>query len=140
MTITVKVKTVAEMQVAYLKAECGVRYWEDAEVNDVTDDEGTLIPFRTGDTWAPVIELATGRILDWPEGTTADTHYKVCDAGRYALLNDERAEVVAIDGYVPRMMCPGGSGHGDYVIMTIGPDGTIADWQIDLSSFEEDRS
>jgi transcriptional regulator with PAS, ATPase and Fis domain len=29
--------------------------------------------------------LATGRVLDWPKGTTAEVHYKVCDAGCYWL-------------------------------------------------------
>ncbi len=33
-------------------------------------------------------------------------------------------------------MCPGGPGYGDYVIMAIGADGTIANWRVDLSDFE----
>ena len=83
MSITIKIKKEIEQEVTFLKAECGVRYWEDAEVNGVDDEDGTLMPFRSGDEWRPIIELATGRIVDWPEGTTADVHYKVCDAGRY---------------------------------------------------------
>lgn len=137
MTISIKVKTAENREVKYLKAECGVRYWEDAEVNGVDDENGTLIPFRDGEAWCPVIELSTGRVCDWPEGTTADIHYKVCDDGMYFLLDADRNEVVSIDGYVPTIMCPEGNGYGDYVIMKIGPDGTINNWSILLDAFEE---
>lgn len=122
-------------EVAYLKAECGVRYWEDATVNGVDDEDGKLIPCRVGDTWAPVIELATGAIEGWPLGVTAETHYKVCDDGRYTLLDAQKREVCALDGYVPSIMCPQGGGYGDYVKMLIGPDGKIADWDNDLDDF-----
>ena len=126
-----------EVEVAFLKAECGVRYWEDAEVNgEREDDDGPTIPCRVGDSWCPVIDLETGKIEGWPEGVTAKTHYKVCDAGRYALLDAERVEVAAIDGYVPAIMAPGGGSYGDYIVMEIGPDGVIANWTVDLSCFE----
>lgn len=138
MTLSVKIKTTVEKEVKYLKAECGVRYWEDAEVNGVEeDDDNPAMPFKTRDEWCPVIDLETGVIRDWPTGTTASTHYKVCDAGRYSLLDADMAEVISIDGYVPKTMCPGGSGYGDYVIMEIGPDGKIEGWDPDLSEFEE---
>ncbi len=136
LTITIK-KTVP---VKYLRAECGVRYWEDAEVNGVEDTEGTLIPCRIGDIWCPVIDLDTGKIENWPEGTTASIHYKVCDEGVYTLLNENREVVASVDGYVIGMMCPEGGGYGDYVIMKIGPDGAIANWEVDLSEFEERAS
>nr|WP_246374796.1 hypothetical protein [Pseudochelatococcus contaminans] len=120
-----------------MHADCGVRYWEDAIVNGGTDDEGALIPFRDGDTWCPVIEIETGIIVGWPKGTTADLHYKVCDEGKYTLLDAHKEKIISIDGYVPRIMSPGGNGYGDYVIMTIDGDGRIAGWHADLSSFEE---
>lgn len=120
----------------YLKAECGVRYWEDAEVNGVPEQEDApTIPFAKGDMWSPLIEIDTGKIVDWPEGTTAAVHFKVCDAGRYALLDADRSEIVAIDGYVPSIMSPKANGYGDYVIMDIGADGSIAEWRVDLDAF-----
>lgn len=136
--IMLEVETKTRVAVKYLQAECGVRYWEDAKVNGVEDTDGTLIPCRDKDTWAPVIDLATGRIENWPQGTTADIHYKVCDDGAYHLLNEAREVVRSIDGYVPNMMCPEGEGYGDYVIMNVGPDGTIAKWKVDLESFAKD--
>jgi hypothetical protein len=134
----ITLKEPKEYDVKFLKADCGVRYWEDADVNGITDDDGKLIPLRNGDTWCPIIDLATGVVQDWPSGTTADIHYKVCDAGVYSLLDADKNVVKSIDGYVPKMMAPAGSGYGDYVVMTIGEDGTIAGWRASLDVFEEE--
>jgi hypothetical protein len=41
---TVKVKTTTENPVKFLRAECGVRYWEDAKVNGMADGDGDMIP------------------------------------------------------------------------------------------------
>lgn len=114
-----------------LEVDAEPRYWEDATVNGATDDDGTLIPGRVGDAWRVRIDLASGRIADWPEGTTADIHYKVCDQGLYWLL-DAAGERIAEYGssYVPSAMCHGGQGFGDYIIMRVGPDGQIADYTV----------
>lgn len=134
--------------VKYLRARCGVRYWEDGKVNGEEDADGSRIPCREGTAadnnhlgggnWCPLIDLDTGKIEGWPEGTTASVHYKVCDDGDYELLDADGNVVKSIDGYVPAAMCPEGEGDGDYVIMEIGPDGTIAKWKADLSEFEAD--
>jgi hypothetical protein len=133
----ITIKRPVEVDAVYLRAECEVRYWDDGEVNGVTDaEDAPTIPFvQGGDTWAPLIEIETGVVLDWPQGTTASIHYKVCDAGRYSLLDADKAVLIAIDGYVPRIMSPKENGYGDYVIMDIGADGKIADWRIDLEAF-----
>lgn len=124
-----------ERQVKFLQAECGVRYWEDGTVNGVEDEDGSLIPFRDGDAWKPLIDIDAGRVEGWPGGTTAELHYKVCDDGRYTLLDADRKPIMIRDSYVPSIMCPEGGGSGDYVIMKIGPDGAINNWRIDLSEF-----
>jgi hypothetical protein len=134
----IEIQTVQKVAVKYLRAKCGVRYWEDATVNGVADDDGTLIPCREGDAWAPTIDLETGVIEGWPSGTVASVHYKVCDDGRYALLDADRGEVVVRDNYVPDIMCPEGEGYGDYVIMEIDGEGRIAKWRADLSGFAAD--
>lgn len=126
------------VEVKYLQADIGVRYWEDAEVNGKPEeDDNPTIPCRRADGWRPVIDLDTGKILGWPAGVTAKTHYKVCDAGRYTLLDADCNEVISVNSYVPKMLSPGGDGFGDYVIMTIGPDGVIENWRADLSGFGE---
>lgn len=134
--------------VKFIRARCGVRYWEDATVNGVEDADGSRIPCRKGTAadnnnlgggdWCPTIDLESGKIVGWPEGTTASIHYKVCDDGDYALLDAEQNVVAEIHGYVPSLMCPELEGFGDYVIMEIGADGAIAKWKADLSEFEKD--
>lgn len=132
----ITIKTSTEHDAKFLHAECGVRYWEDATVNGVEDVDGYLIPLRDGEAWCPTIEIETGTIVEWPKGTVAKIHYKVCDDGRYTLLDANREQIVSIAGYVPSIMWPGGNGYGDYVIMSIDGDGKIANWHVDLSKFE----
>jgi len=115
---------------AFIEVEAGVRYWEDASVNGAPDEDGTLIPFREGDLWRPKINLETGAVVDWPEGMTADVHYKVCDAGTYWLLDANGSRIAKReDNYVPgAFLCHGDNGYGDYIILSIGADGKIASY------------
>lgn len=117
------------MGAKFIEVDAGVRYWEDAILNGEEDEAGA-IPLKKGDRWQPVIELATGRVLDWPPGTVADVHYKVCDDGLYWLLDENRKRIAEWRGhYVPNdFLCVGDNGFGDYIIFTIGADGLIADW------------
>lgn len=114
----------------HIEFSAGVRYWEDATVNGIEDEDGSLIPGRDGDVWRGKIDLATGKIVDWPTGVEADIHYKVCDDGVYWLLDAEGNRIAEREGYVPgAFMCHGDSGYGDYIIMRIGPDGQIAKYR-----------
>ncbi len=115
------------MQATYLEVCAEVRYWEDASVNGAEDKEGALIPCREGRYWTPTIRLADGLVMDWPQGTTADIHYKVCDAGEYWLLDEARERVAKWAGfYVPgEFLCHGDNGYGDYIIFNVGADGFI---------------
>ena len=133
----ISVTTKQEIPVKWLQAKCGVRYWEDASVDGVADEAGTLIPCRDGEMWCPLIELETGKIENWKQGVSAEIHYKVCDDGDYTLLNEKKEVVLKIDGYVPSIMSPKDSGFGDYVIMDVNADGFIQKWKPDLSSFDE---
>jgi len=131
------VATKQELQVTYLRAKCGVRYWEDASVDGVEDTDGTLIPCREGDYWCPLINLETGKIENWRQGVTADIHYKVCDDGVYTLLDANHVEVTRIADYVPSIMSPKDAGYGDYVIMDVDADGVIQKWKPSLKAFEK---
>jgi hypothetical protein len=126
MTFHVEVKQ--KVEVISLHARCGVRYWEDGTVNGVEDTDGTLIPFRDGDYWDLLIDIETGKVFGWPDGTTADVHYKVCDDGSYSLLDRNGTSIKRFDGYVPRTLCPGGQGYGDYVVLKIDGAGMIEGW------------
>lgn len=118
------------MNPVYIEAMAGVRYWEDAEVNGVSDESGTLIPYRKGDYWNPVIRLADGLVMDWPQGTTADVHYKVCDDGEYWLLDENRHRIAKWSGfYVPNdFLCHGDNGYGDYIIFKVDGAGNVEKW------------
>jgi len=118
-------------EATHLEVDAGVRYWEDAVVNGVTDDNGSLIPGRDGDGWHVRIDLEHGRIEDWPSGTTADIHYKVCDEGVYWLTDAVGKRIAQWGGYyVPdAFLCHGDEGFGDYIIMKVGEDGAIAGYR-----------
>lgn len=125
----------------YLIVEADVRYWEDATINGVEDIEGALTPFKRGNLWAPVIDLFAGTVVDWPKGTTADIHFKVCDAGEYWLSSDGKTKEVKWGGYyVPDdYLCHGDPGYGDYIIMKIDAEGKIENYSppdIDLEAFK----
>lgn len=113
----------------FIELSAGVRYWEDAYLNGKEDSEGK-IPFRHNDRWCPVIDLKSGEIPDWPQGLTANIHYKVCDDGEYWLLDEHRARIAKWkDYYVPnKILCVGDNGFGDYIIFKVGADGKILNW------------
>lgn len=113
-----------------LVVDARVRYWEDATVNSYDDVLGKLIPFRDGDSWKPTIDIERGEIVGWPSGTTASIYYKVCDAGDYWLADQDGTKRLKWNGdYVPDdLLCVGGRGHGDYIILTVQGDGKIRGW------------
>lgn len=114
----------------YIEVRAEVRYWEDAEINGVEDVDGSLVPFRRGDLWCPIIRLADGAIMGWSKGTTASIHYKVCDQGGYWLLDKDQNRTAKYQGdYVPdKFLCHGDEGYGDYIIFNVAEDGKIIDW------------
>jgi len=114
----------------YLKVEANVRYWDDAIINDEQFESGETVPFKNGEVWTPTIDLKNGEVIDWPNGTTASFHFKICDAGTYYLLNDEK-EVVASrhNNYVPSGLCHGDRGYGDYIIFNVDGNGNIEGYE-----------
>lgn len=121
----------AALVAKFIEVKAEVRYWEDATVNGVEDLDGGLIPFKTGLNWCPVICVESGQIVGWPIGTRADIHYKVCDAGQYWLLNENKERVGKWAGdYVPsKFLCHGDDGYGDYIIFKVGADGRIENYK-----------
>lgn len=135
---TIKTKKDIEVKILIVNAE--VRYWEDAEVNGKEDTDGILIPCRNGENWMPIIDLETGIIINWTIGNAAKVHYKVCDDGKYKLVDASGRIVKEIEGYVPKMLCPEKNGYGDYIIMKIDTNGKIDKWIVDLSEFEDEEN
>ena len=127
------------MKPIYLEVKAEVRYWEDALVNGTIDNEGVLMPCKVEKLWCPVIRLSDGLILRWPEGTTAIVHYKICDPGKYWLLDDQLQRVANWRGnYVPiEFLSQGINGDSDYIVLSIGPDGHIQNWEIPSITMNE---
>ena len=118
----------------YLEVDAGAGCWEDTELNGKQDDNGT-ISCREGDRWCPIIELATGKIINWNIGDTASVHYKVCDDGKYYLLDENKQRILKEKhSYVPDILSPKEEGYGDYIIMDIAEDGIIKDFKNVLKS------
>ena len=127
-----------EINAAFLEICADVRYWEDATVNGVACGDNQAMPLRKGGSWCPLIELNTGRIIGWPEGTTASVHFKICDSGEYWLQDLSGARIAKFSGdYVPAWACPGGDGYGDYIIMDIQADGTVSDWAVSADDLDD---
>lgn len=129
------------MSAVYLRVEAFIRYWEGAMVNGEQDERGTLIPFRSANLWCPRIRLTDGVVMDWPSGMEAEICYRVCDMGRYWLQDGDGNDIAKYAGsYVPdKFLCHGEQGYGDYIIMDIEADGTIAQYEppvIDMDDWD----
>ena len=134
------IKVTKEYDIRYLTIDAGVLYWEDADVNGKEDcdvSDGVSVPampfavkvknkpernpYSDHYRWQPTIDVDNKCIVDWPKGTTAHVHYKVCDDGTYTLLDPDMKEIVSVESYVPD--CIGEC--GDYIVMDIDEDGNI---------------
>ena len=146
-------KVAVAQQVRYLKATMGVRYYVDCEYStdngktwnknfEDTDEEServkNLTPCivkndigcGTNDYMELIIDLNSGKVLNWKDGFCLKTHYKVCDDGEYIFLDKDTEEVVNITKeynqyYVPDFLSLEDEGYGDYVYLNINGDGTI---------------
>ena len=128
-----------EFEVKTLQVEAEPRYWEDATVNGVSDEDGTLIPCRDGELWKPLIDIESGIILNWDKGKEARIHYKVCDQGEYWLQDADGNKIVKAKGYyVPDFLAIDDNGFGDYIIMNVDYDGKINNWKFDANAFTDD--
>lgn len=135
-------------QMRLLSIRCYPRYFEDATVSKVNeyeiidDENGDLIPCTIKETneiaWCPIIDIDSGRILNWENGKSADIHYKVCDAGEYVIFENKNI-YIRIWSYVPDFLSIGSQGYGDYIIFKVDVNGNIENWdpiRVDLDKFQ----
>jgi hypothetical protein len=87
--------------------------------------------------WCPVIDLATGRILNWKQGVRASISYKVVDEFYCEIKDSDNAVVTSYEGYVPSFMAITDEGYGDYVYLEIDENGMIEDWSFTDRDFKE---
>lgn len=119
----------------FLKIRAGVRYWEDSTVNGVEDENGELIPCKDGENWCPLIDIDSGKIVNWQTGKKATIHYKVCDDGDYWIQDADNEDLIHLEGYVPGCL----GKDGDYIVMKIDENGSIMNWDFDVNDFLPDQ-
>lgn len=135
-----------EVDIKHLCLDANVRYWEDADINgkeDISYNEQAKgkkprVPLAIENPdarylddkyhWVIKIDTNTGNIVGWPEGVTANIHYKVCDEGIYWLEDAEGNEIHKIESYVPELFDFCNDSYGDYIIMTVDENGHIEEW------------
>lgn len=142
-----------EIDIKTLFVKAHVRYPEDAMIQEGPDDawgeddsHQPKMPCmayvecnkRTGGWhWCPVIDLATGRIINWKQGVRASISYKVVDEFECYITDADNAIVTKYEGYVPSFMAITDEGYGDYVYLEINENGMIADWAFTDRDFKE---
>lgn len=83
---------------------------------------------RDGMHWNPIIELDSGKIINWPEGVAAKLCIKVSDAGLYYLLDADKRRIYKYkDAYVPDayLFHAKEPGYGDYIQFDVNKNGVI---------------
>ena len=93
-------------------------------------------PLRDGDKWEATIDIATGTIHEWSSDYPAcELYMKVCDGGKYILVDPDGETVAELQDYVPHGVVPGE--YGDYVMLKIDSGGVITNWpkSPDVSAF-----
>jgi len=129
-------------EIKYVRVRAGVRYWEDTDINGESDDDDNprmpLVQEIDGEkNWVFDIDIKTGKIKDWPKGTTAETHYKTCDDNTISFIGYNGKVLREVDCYVPGFLAIEDSGYGDYIIINIDGDGKINDFRFNEDDIEE---
>lgn len=87
---------------------------------------------RDGLYWSPVIELDSGKIINWDNGVEASVCIKVRDNGRYLLLDANKSAIYSRDDeYVPEAYLVHSieQGYGDYIQFDVCEDGKIFNYK-----------
>lgn len=119
------------MTATYIEVCAPIHHWVGLSVNGVNDYGGVFIPFRSGVNWCPVIELKSGKMVDWPSGTTARIGCRVSEAGNYWLLDENKKRIAKwIPNSVPNdFLCHGDDGYGNFIMMNVNAKGYIYDYK-----------
>lgn len=140
-----------EIDIKTLFVKAHVRYPEDSMIQEGPDDEWAeddadqpkmpcmeYIDCRyKGWYWRPVIDLETGRIINWKQGVRASISYKVCDEFECEVKDSNNAIVASYNGYVLNFMAITDEGYGDYIYLDIDENGMIEDWSFTDRDFKE---
>jgi hypothetical protein len=87
--------------------------------------------------WCPIIDIATGKIINWKQGVRASISYKVCDEFECEVKDSDNAIVASYNGYVLNFMAITDEGYGDYIYLDIDENGMIENWSFDEYDFKK---
>lgn len=114
-------KVTEEIDIKFVKMELPMRYGD----KDVPFD----FPRRKDDIVILLVDIETGEIKDFPKDYEGSCATKICDEGRYWLLDKDYNVLLKLDDgdYVPNNLIPPTDGYGDYVDLQIS-NGHITNW------------
>ena len=104
-------------------------------IRDHEDEDKQDMPLRVGDMFSALIDIDTGKIVDWPKGKGGRRIYeKVVDRGTYSLIGSNGEIIKTLENdYVPHGVIPGE--YGDYVDLEVDKFGTIMNWPKNIDIF-----
>lgn len=91
-----------------------------SEFNQFNENENTL---------ECLIDIDTGTVIGYTANMKIDIFDKCVDEGIYALYDENMNVICEYEDYVPNIFEVNENGYGDYLNLTINPDGTIVDWK-----------
>jgi hypothetical protein len=129
-------------EIEYVRVRAGVLYWDDTNVNGESDDNDNprmpLIQEINGEkNWVFDIDIKTGKIKDWPKGTTAETQYKTCDENTISFIGHNGKVLRKVDCYVPEFLEIEDSCCGDCIFINIDEDGKINNFRFNEDDIKE---
>lgn len=127
------IKEIKTVEVATLEIDAYIRYLEDTSFDfngewvncDVFNLE---CPCMDDHQWRPIIDINTGKILNWSTDKRFWVFGKVCDEFKCKVKNGDGDTIIDYEGYVPSCMSINDEGYGDYIDMIVNTDGTIKNW------------
>ena len=131
-----------------------IPYGEDEGNELITFDDGLATELQCETDFVPpmfnnenrtlevMVDLAEHKVLGWSEEKGYIHMWgKIIDYGTYTLFDASMKPLYQIRGYVPSALIPPYErGFGDYLELTINPDGSLPNWkdELDFSNFVED--
>lgn len=117
--------------IRYVKAVIEPISFETSYINGKKDsNKNTKMPGiyenEDGKKLSIEIDLETGKVINWPNGTYAQMSYKVGDYGEYTMYDKDWKRLCVYEGYVPELFqLEEKEKNGDWFSIKIGKDGKI---------------
>lgn len=103
----------------YIKVLIHPNYAEDIVFEDIINIEGYA---------AVVIQINSGRVINWKEGHVGHIRSKLSDMGKYTLLDECFEVLYEEDCYVPQFLSPLRRNFNDWLDLEINEKGHIKGW------------